>query len=219
MLPPRRWPYTTLPTRVPTRVVIDWRHVARMVRISNIVSRDVLQLGGFFHSGVEVAGLEWAYGATGTPECGIFCGSPHGCPGHTYHRTLELGTVDLTEFQVLTILLHLSHEWKGNAYKLVSKNCNHFSQAFVRRLGEASGVPMHLPSWLVTRDLPQAHPPPADALAADTSAGSLNPVTRLLAHQSESAAVQARKWLEEQKLELRTERKKTRYTWAASLEG
>ena len=81
------------------------------------------------------------------------------------------------------------------------------------------GSALYLPSWLVTRDLPHAHHQPSDKKGA-AGGGVLTKLYGMLdLSDASSEAELARKLMEEEKLEQRVERKKTRHTWASSLEG
>ncbi|XP_012666902.1 desumoylating isopeptidase 2 isoform X2 [Otolemur garnettii] len=59
---------------------------------------------GVFHSGIEVYGREFAY-------------------------AVVLGSTDFPEDDIERIVEELGKEYKGNAYHLMHKNCNHFSSA------------------------------------------------------------------------------------------
>ncbi|XP_014724869.1 PREDICTED: desumoylating isopeptidase 2-like isoform X2 [Sturnus vulgaris] len=61
---------------------------------------------GVFHSGIEIYGRE----------------------------SIALGTTDFTEEDVDKIMEELGKEYKGNAYHLMHKNCNHFSSALAEIL-------------------------------------------------------------------------------------
>ena len=148
-------PYASMwprPQRRTIAVNLNIYHLGRggipVIKGINVVSRDVLHLGGLFHSGVEVCGLEWAYGATLSARCGMFCSAPRSCPMHTYRKTVPLGAIQIADVEVLAILLALAEDWMGNKYRLVTKNCNHFSLALAVKLGVGGKVP----GWLVTRD-------------------------------------------------------------------
>ncbi|CAB4272930.1 unnamed protein product [Prunus armeniaca] len=73
---------------------------------------------GVYHSGVQVHGVEYAFGAHEYPTTGIFEGEP---------KMME----------------ELAEQYKGNAYNLITKNCNHFcNDACVRLTGNS------IPSWV-----------------------------------------------------------------------
>nr|XP_044988941.1 deubiquitinase DESI2-like isoform X2 [Jaculus jaculus] len=59
---------------------------------------------GVFHSGIEVYGREFAY-------------------------AVVLGSTDFLEDDIEKIVEELGKQYKGNAYHLMHKNCNHFSSA------------------------------------------------------------------------------------------
>ncbi|XP_012669146.1 desumoylating isopeptidase 2-like isoform X2 [Otolemur garnettii] len=58
---------------------------------------------GVFHSGIEVYGREFAY------------------------KAVVLGSTEFLEDDIEKLVEELGKEYKGNAYHLMYKNCNHFS--------------------------------------------------------------------------------------------
>ncbi|KAL1519410.1 hypothetical protein AB1Y20_022934 [Prymnesium parvum] len=117
----------------------------RAIRGLNTVSRDILRLGGIFHSGVELNGFEWCFGATRKPCSGVFCSLPKRCPFHLYHTSIFLGIAHLSTARCVTLLTQLAREWRGDTYNLLHRNCNHFSLALARELE----VETNFPHWLV----------------------------------------------------------------------
>ncbi|OAY72203.1 uncharacterized protein LOC109713659 [Ananas comosus] len=109
----------------------------------NRIFKDRIGLGGIFHSAVQVYGEEeWSFGYC-EHGSGVFSCPPGKNPMYTYRECIVLGETDCSILKVNQILRELGREWPGNSYDLLSKNCNHFCDAFCERLG----VPK-LPGWV-----------------------------------------------------------------------
>lgn len=98
---------------------------------------------GVYHSGVEVHGIEYAYGAHEYPSTGIFEGEPKQCEGFTFRKSILIGKTDLGPLEVRATMEELSEIYKGSSYNLITKNCNHFCDEICIKL---TGNP--IPSWV-----------------------------------------------------------------------
>ncbi|KAG2202795.1 hypothetical protein INT47_004819 [Mucor saturninus] len=100
---------------------------------------------GVFHSGVEICGKEYCFGGHEVPNVtGVFVVEPRvGIPELSLKQTIDMGTTDLTEKEVEELLLTLSDEFTGTSYNLLSRNCNHFTEEFVKRLNNKT-----IPYWI-----------------------------------------------------------------------
>ncbi|OAY85223.1 DeSI-like protein [Ananas comosus] len=109
----------------------------------NRVFKDAIGLGGIFHSAVQVYGdEEWSFGYCDYGS-GVFSCPLRENPMYTFRESIVLGNTSCSIFTVNQILRELSREWPGNSYDLLSRNCNHFCDAFCERLD----VPK-LPGWV-----------------------------------------------------------------------
>lgn len=90
-----------------------------------------------------VHGVEYAFGAHEYPTTGIFEGEPKQCEGFTFRKQILIGKTDKGPAQVRAVMEDLAEDYKGNAYNLISKNCNHFCNDACIRL---TGNP--IPSWV-----------------------------------------------------------------------
>lgn len=98
-------------------------------------------MGGVYHAGVEVDGMEWSYGFTDDDDTGVSPCLPALNSWHKYYKSKELGPTPLSEAEVGHVLDELVSSWKGRDYNLISKNCCHFSEELCRRLRVAKPVP------------------------------------------------------------------------------
>ena len=92
---------------------------------------------------VAVHGVEYAFGAHEYPSTGIFEGEPKRCDGFTFRKTILIGKTDMGPAEVRAVMEELAGEYRGNAYNLITKNCNHFcNDACVRLTGNS------IPGWV-----------------------------------------------------------------------
>lgn len=65
------------------------------------------------------------------------------CPGFTFRKSILIGRTDLGPTEVRSFMEKLAEEYRGNAYRLITKNCNHFCHDVCTRLtGRA------IPGWV-----------------------------------------------------------------------
>nr|GMD48634.1 deSI-like protein At4g17486 [Ipomoea batatas] len=98
---------------------------------------------GVYHSGVQVHGVEYGFGAHEHSTTGIFEVEPKQCPGFTFRKSILIGRTDLGPKEVRAFMEKLAEEYSGNSYNLITKNCNHFCNDVCSRL---TGKP--IPRWV-----------------------------------------------------------------------
>ncbi|XP_074583347.1 deSI-like protein At4g17486 [Curcuma longa] len=98
---------------------------------------------GVYHSGVQVHGVEYAYGAHEHPMTGIFEGEPRQCPGFAFRKSILIGRTELGSRDVRALMEGMAADYSGDTYNLISKNCNHFCDDACLRL---TGT--HIPKWV-----------------------------------------------------------------------
>ncbi|KAG6501835.1 deSI-like protein At4g17486 isoform X1 [Zingiber officinale] len=98
---------------------------------------------GVFHSGIEVHGMEYGFGAHDYPTSGVFEVEPKNCPGFVFRRSVCLGTTDMSLSEFHSFLEDLTGKYHGDTYHLITKNCNHFTDELCRSL---TGKP--IPGWV-----------------------------------------------------------------------
>ncbi|KAG7973342.1 hypothetical protein I3843_07G223000 [Carya illinoinensis] len=98
---------------------------------------------GVYHSGVQVHDVEYGFGAHEHATSGIFEVEAKHCPGFTFRKSILIGRTDLGPTEVQAFMEKLAKEYRGNAYHLITKNCNHFCHdVCIRLTGKA------IPSWV-----------------------------------------------------------------------
>jgi len=102
-----------------------------------------LLVGGVFHAGVEVYGVEWMYGYSAEGNTGVCSTLPRMNPQHTYRTTVPLGKTKMSEEEVKGLLTQMADEWRGQEYHLLHRNCLNFSRELCKELGVR-----HVPGWV-----------------------------------------------------------------------
>lgn len=106
---------------------------------------------GIYHSGVEVYGIEYAYGGHPFPFSGIFQNTPRDAEElgenfrfkfllyfssviyfktYSFRESILIGYTDFAEDDVPRLVQAMGREFSGDKYHLMSRNCNHFTAAF-----------------------------------------------------------------------------------------
>ncbi|XP_073002531.1 deSI-like protein At4g17486 isoform X1 [Typha latifolia] len=89
---------------------------------------------GIFHSGIEVHGMEYGFGAHEYPTSGVFEVEPRRCPGYIFRRSMWLGTTGMSRSEFRIFIENLTGSYHGDTYHLIIKNCNHFTNDVCKRL-------------------------------------------------------------------------------------
>ncbi|BAT82737.1 hypothetical protein LR48_Vigan01g334100 [Vigna angularis] len=98
---------------------------------------------GIYHSGVEVHGVEYAFGAHDYPTSGVFEVEPRQCPGFKFRKSILIGTTTLDSTRVREFMERQSANYNGDTYHLIVKNCNHFCKDICYKLTGKS-----IPTWV-----------------------------------------------------------------------
>lgn len=104
-----------------------------------------LKIGGVFHAGVEVNGLEWSFGFSASESHpGVSCVEPKTHPQHHYRQTVKMGKTKVSPEDIADIIAQMLEEYPGDDYDLLRRNCCHFADDFCRRLGVGG-----IPGWVI----------------------------------------------------------------------
>ncbi|XP_076884099.1 deSI-like protein At4g17486 [Bidens hawaiensis] len=98
---------------------------------------------GIFHSGIQVYGMEYGFGAHDFPISGVFEVEPKTCPGFIYRCSIPLGHVSKSPTEFREFIETVASEYHGATYHLISKNCNHFTDDITQRL-----TGKNIPGWV-----------------------------------------------------------------------
>jgi len=101
-------------------------------------------LGGAFHAGVEVGGLEWSFAYN--PQFlkpGVQSVKPQCDMQHNFRQTVQMGCTTLSASEIRSLISDLIEEYPGTSYSLLTRNCCHFADHFCQRLGVGP-----IPDWV-----------------------------------------------------------------------
>ena len=130
---------------------------------------------GVHHTGVQVYGVEIAYGRTPQPGTGVFTMTPRKYPPHRFVESLAMGQTRLSPAAVGAIAKQLSREWLGHEYHLIRKNCNAFANVLLRLLLAPNADTLAAAAATGGVPRPLATAPPSDGSPASSAASSLRP--------------------------------------------
>lgn len=85
---------------------------------------------GTYHSGLVVAGEEWAFGGHEQEGIsGVYTTAPEMNSEYSFYQRLIMGKVHMSKSDVHSAILDLasSPQWAGPRYDLTQRNCNHFA--------------------------------------------------------------------------------------------
>jgi hypothetical protein len=121
---------------------------------------------GVYHVGVEVNGIEYAFGACATPgRSGVFPCTPKQSPGYQYRTTIDFGERAVVRRSNVVVLQHdhsvefeddveyldgrdivrgMAKEYMGSDYNILRRNCCTFARDVCFRLGVKQE---EIPSW------------------------------------------------------------------------
>jgi hypothetical protein len=96
---------------------------------------------GVYHSGVEVLGKEYAFGASPFDRTGVFSMVPKtGLNGTIFRDSIKIGTIMRSPAEIQQIIDNISKEFTGHSYNLLTRNCNHFTDELCIQLCQ-TGIP------------------------------------------------------------------------------
>jgi len=179
-----------------TLMQLPWGCVCEIGKVFNEVNSALHQLGtGAYHVGVEINGVEYAYGATSAPgKSGVFSCIPKLSPGYQFRTTIDFGKRPLvrkrwrlkqmddngkvtTTFEQdyehidgRQVMKEMAQEYMGVDYDILRKNCCTFARDACLRLG----VDEHeIPSWF--RNLSES-----GAMTQDFALATVEPLSKVL---------------------------------------
>ena len=94
---------------------------------------------GFYHSGIEVNGIEYIY----VEGAGIIKVQPKNIKFGTFRKSVKLGELKMSSYDIQYEIYNLLLNYKNNDYDIILKNCNSFSDSICLKLFNK-----HIPSFV-----------------------------------------------------------------------
>eukprot|EP01080_Neovahlkampfia_damariscottae_P004973 gene4973-8567_t len=92
---------------------------------------------GAYHSGVEIRNTEYTFS-----QSGIFHHKPKQVDNAKFRESIHMGETNIKTIQELNqIIQELSKDFPSKTYNVTTKNCNHFSNEFCKRLLNGKTIP------------------------------------------------------------------------------
>uniref|UniRef100_A0A914DYD5 PPPDE domain-containing protein n=1 Tax=Acrobeloides nanus TaxID=290746 RepID=A0A914DYD5_9BILA len=102
---------------------------------------------GVYHSGIEVYGVEYAYGGHPFSFSGIFENRPQDAEelgeNFKFRESILIGETDFSASEVRKMVDLLGQDYRGDRYHLITKNCNHFTTSLAKTL-----TGQDIPGWI-----------------------------------------------------------------------
>jgi hypothetical protein len=183
-----------------TLMALPFGCICEIGKCFNDVNTALHELGtGAYHVGVEVNGVEYAYGATSTPgRSGVFTCIPKMSPGYQFRTTIDFGRRLLirkawvlvegsdesgrptTSFRQRSevvdgrdVVKGMAREYMGIDYDILRRNCCTFARDACLRLGIHE---REIPSWF--RNLAES-----GAMTQDLARATVLPLTKVLSSE------------------------------------
>ena len=105
--------------------------------------------GGLYHTGLEIDGVEYAFGGGHGKGSGVWAQQPHKLPacfgGATFKEAVNMGVTEPLTRKDLHVIMHqMAREWRMSQYNMLTRNCHHFTTALCARLG----ITAEPPEWI-----------------------------------------------------------------------
>jgi hypothetical protein len=92
---------------------------------------------GFYHSGLEVYGVEYSYGTDGA-----FRHEPKQAYGVVFRESIPLGHTDKSSSDISKLANEIAEEFKKKGgYNVLQRNCNHFTRALAEKIVPGCSFP------------------------------------------------------------------------------